>query len=318
MNVELGNSYGNGLRNPYTMANETSDVLDWLEVQNTNTSFLLNQTMDLSKLGVSGHSWGGAASGLAVTTKWGDPRFKVAAPISSTPIATPNDYSKDIHVPLQLMAGTNGDNNLRPLLDASNPPATYIVVTGADHGGVLAYAEWPVAFFRYWLCGQTDYEYWVYTDGIRTDANITFSSNLFRAWGNLSSTNITEDGKVSYTAGAAGRIYGTLEYKWDFDGVWVFVWTSNVTYVTEKTWPTKGQYTPRLRISDRYETKDLQMVLNVTNVPPVALLTAANASGQPLALEEDQPFTVSANLSYDTPSDNSTLLFKWSFGDGNL
>jgi len=317
VNVELGNSYGGGLRNPYTMANETTDVLNWLKTQNANASFLLNQTMNLARLGVSGHSWGGAASGLAVTTKYGDPRFKAAAPISSTPFSSPTDYSKDIHVPLMLMAGTNGDNNLKPLLDASNPPATNIVVIGADHGGVLSYAEWPVSFFRYWLRNETDYEHWVYLDGVRTDANITFTSNLFRAWGNLSSRSVPEDTNVTYTAGVEGRTFGAINYKWDFNGDWVFDWASNVTNMTEKTWTHKGQYTQRLRVSDNYETKDIQIILNVTNVPPVAVITAANAYGEPLRLSEDEQFNVSAKLSRDTPTDNSTLQFKWNFGDGN-
>jgi len=316
VNVELGNSYGGGLRDPYAMANETTDVLNYLVAQNSNNSFILNQTMDTNKFAVSGHSWGGAASGLAVTNKYGDKRFKVAAPISSTPITNPTDYSKDIHVPLELISGNSGDNDLTSLLNAGNPAITYIVVKGATHGGVLAYAEWPVAFFKYWLSGETDYDYWVYTDGIRKDTNITFRTKLYTAWGSVSATDIPEDGSVTQTAGIAGRTFGVVTYKWDLDGDGFYDWSSNATNVTHMTYTKAAQMVLRLKVQDNYETKDMTFQLNVTNLPPHAALLVDGSMVNKTSIAEDRALAFNASPSNDTPSDLPTLKFKWDLGDG--
>jgi PKD repeat protein/dienelactone hydrolase len=318
VNVELGNSYGGTLRDPYAMANETSDVLNYLVAQNSNVSFILDQIMDTNKFGVSGHSWGGAASGLAATTIYGDKRFKAAAPISSTPITSPTDYSKDIHIPLQLMAGNVGDNNLQSLFDAGNPPTTSIVVHGADHGGVLAYAEWPVAFFKYWLSGEKDYDHWVYTDGIRNDANITFKSKLYNAWGSVSASEIPEDSAVTFKAGTVGRTFGTVTYKWDLDGNGFYDWSSNTTNVTQMTYTKAAQMQLQLRAQDRYETKDLRFWLNVTNLPPVAAFSIDGDIVKITKAVEDQVLRFDAGPSNDTPTDRPTLEFKWDLGDGTV
>jgi PKD repeat protein/dienelactone hydrolase len=310
LNVELGNSYGNGLRNPITMANETTDVL------NSNMSFILNQTMDTNKFGISGHSWGGAASGVAVTVTNGDKRFKAAVPISSTPFTNPADYSKDIHVPLELMAGDQGDNNLNSLFLAGNPPVTSIVVHGATHGGVLSYAEWPVSFFKYWLSGETDYEHWVYADGIRKDANITFKSKLYNGWAKQSATDVIEDSNVTFTAGTVGRTFGTVNYSWDLNGDGTYEIGPSSTNKTFRVFPTNGAFDMYVRIKDRYETKDLQFHVNVTNIPPVPVLNIVNGTGQNITVIEDTVVHMNANGSSDTPSDVPTLMFKWDFGDG--
>ncbi len=316
LNVELGNSYGHGLRDPYTMSNETTDVLNYLVAQNANLSFILNQTMDTNKFGVSGHSWGGAASGLAVTPTHGDRRGQVAVPISATPFSNPADYSKDIPVPLELMAGDQGDNNLNSLFIAGNPPVTSIVVHGATHGGVLSYAEWPVSFFKYWLSGETDYEYWVYTDGIRKDTNITFKSKLYNGWANQSATNIIEDGNVSFTAGTAGKTFGTVNYSWDLDGDGAYEIGPSATNLTSRVFPTNGAFNMNVRIKDRYETKDLSLHVNVTNLPPVAKLNLVNGTGQGITVPEDTTVEMNADGSTDTPSDVPTLTYEWDFGDG--
>jgi len=316
LNVELGNSYGGGLRNPYTMSNETTDVLDYLVAQNANMSFILNQTMDTNKFAVSGHSWGGAAAGLAVTTTYGDKRFKVGVPISATPFTSPADYTKDSHVPIELMAGDNGDNNLNSLFVAGNPPITSIVVHGATHGGVLGYAEWPVSFFKYWLSGETDYEYWVYTDGIRKDTNITFKSKLYNGWVNQSSTDIHEDGNVSFNAGITGKTYGTVNYSWDLDGDGAYELGPSALNNTYRVFPTNGAFEMKVRIKDRYETKDLSFLVNVTNLPPIAKLNLVNGTGPALTIPEDTTVQMNALGSTDTPSDVPTLTYEWDFGDG--
>jgi PKD repeat protein/dienelactone hydrolase len=316
LNVELGNSYGGGLRNPITMANETTDVLNYLEAQNANLSFILNQTMDTNKFGVSGHSWGGAASGVAVTTTNGDKRFKAAVPISSTPFSNPTDYSKDIHVPLELMAGDQGDNNLNSLFVAGNPPTTSIVVHGATHGGVLSYPEWPISFFKYWLSGETNYEHWVYTDGIRKDTNITFKSKLYNGWTNQSATDVIEDGNVSFTAGTLGKTYGTVNYSWDLDGDGAYEVGPSATNMTYQVFPKSGAFDMNVKIKDRYETKDLSFHVNVTNLPPVPVLNMVNGTGQGITVPEDSTVYMNGEGSSDTPSDMPTLTFKWDFGDG--
>lgn len=153
VNVELGNMFGQpGYRSVITMAQETSDVIDYVENQTVNASHPLFGMMDPDKMGVSGHSWGGITSGYSVTDQYGDTRFLASVPISAQPVlGTGTEYIKQVHVPVGLMSGTAEVYQQDEIFKNGNVPITYIRVVGADHSSILLHHEYVVAFFKYWL-----------------------------------------------------------------------------------------------------------------------------------------------------------------------
>jgi PKD repeat protein/dienelactone hydrolase len=309
VNTDIGNTYGGGCcRNPYTMAGDTTDVIDWIYNATDNSSHFLYGMMDKGRIGGSGHSWGGLAIGLAVTDTYGDQRFKVAVPYSSTPYGSFYPYTHDAHVPIELITGTQGDNDLQPLFNDGNVPITYIRVRGATHGGVLGYHQYAVAFFKYWLDNETEYEHWIYTDGIRQDEDnniIYYQHKLLdaRAW--VSEVNCTEDQELKFEGNVSGIIFGTVEMFWDFDGDLFDDWTSNVTNVTHHTYYNEKVYKTRFKVEDKYETQTVTIPINVSNMIPIV------SAMDNVSITEDQNVTFEIESFDDTASDLPILEFAW-------
>ena len=77
-------------------------------------------------------------------------------------------------------------------------------------------------------------------------------------------------------------------------------------------WTQPGSYTVRFSIVDTDGSTDtVAFILNVTNVPPVAV-----APPGPLTVGKHDDLLLDGARSHDTPSDNGTLTYVWSLGNG--
>ena len=314
VNVELGNMHGQaGYRSVITMAQETSEVINYIENQTVNATYPLYGMMDAKRLGVSGHSWGGITSGYSVTKDYGDPRFKASAPISAQPVlGTGTDYIKQVHVPVGLMSGTAEVYQQDEIFANGNVPITYIRVVGADHSSIVSHHEYVVAFFKYWLSGETGYESWVYTDGILADkaAGIaTYDRKLVALTASMAPDGPAEDQAVTLKALASGMIYGTVDYgaDWgDLSAAWGPVTTNTTTHVYNLS----ATFDVKVTSQDDYEKDELVVQVTVHNVAPVS------EAGANITCIEDEAAHFNGSGSMDTPSDRAHLTYKWDFGDG--
>jgi PKD repeat protein/dienelactone hydrolase len=314
VNVELGNMHGQaGYRSVITMAQETSDVIDYIENQTVNVSHPMHGMMDAKRLGVSGHSWGGITSGYSVTKDYGDPRFKASAPISAQPVlGTGTDYIKQVHVPVGLMSGTAEVYQQDEIFKNGNVPITYIRVVGADHGTILNYHEYAVAFFKYWLSGETGYESWVYTDGVLADkaANIvTYDRKLVELAASVTPDGPAEDQAVTLKALASGKIYGTVDYGADWGDLSVS-WGPSAANTTTHVYNLSATFDVKVTSEDDYEKDELVVQVTVHNVAPIS------EAGANVTCIEDEVAHFNGSGSMDTPSDRAHLTYKWDFGDG--
>lgn len=315
LDVDLSNTYGAGCcRNPPSMAADIPVVLDWLEDYNANASQPLMGYLDMTRIGVSGHSWGGLAAGMAVSSTWGDDRIDVAVPISSTPWGGAN-YTKDAVEPVFLMTGGSGDNGLQSLYDAAAGPVSYAIIAGETHNSILSRMEYPVAAFRYWLRNETDYAWWTYTGGIHADetaGTLTYMYRLATPKVLVSPASPVEDGPVTLQGWYEGFGFGNITLRWDLDGFGG--WDANDSAVNVShvvSFPTGGSARPRFEVADEWEAGIVTVLLEVRNLVPVA------AAGADMGAAEDAPVSVNGSASSDTPSDLAAgLLYRWEFGDG--
>jgi len=142
-------------------------ILNWLEVQNDNSSFKLNQMIDKSRIGVTGHSMGGAAAILAPAN---ESRFKISVPIAASVderyTEATFESAADVKVPIFIVAGDKdyGYGRASPeIYKEANPPKFLLIVISGTHGSlVLDYSEdrvekYIIPFLKVYLCSEEEY-----------------------------------------------------------------------------------------------------------------------------------------------------------------
>jgi len=130
-------------QNSINRALDVSFAIDQVEKLNRDNSLLKNH-LDLSRLGMAGHSFGAATTLLVtgeqmrlVTEKYADPRIK--AGIAMSPPMFDDLRFDGIHVPVFVMTGTEDAGftrtaDRRTAFDKITSPGTCLVVfNGADH-----------------------------------------------------------------------------------------------------------------------------------------------------------------------------------------
>ncbi|GAA4234168.1 pimeloyl-ACP methyl ester carboxylesterase [Streptosporangium album] len=131
--------------------------IDLLASRNANPGSVFHDRVDLSRIGASGHSQGGAAA-IVVGA---DPRVDTILPIQPGPLANVNAVGG----PMFALAGQY-DSIVWPTLvkalydDADHIPAIYGEVRGADHFTVVGdpgpFAAPTTAWFRFQLMGDEE------------------------------------------------------------------------------------------------------------------------------------------------------------------
>lgn len=146
--------------------------LQYLIRANEQLDSLFYGHIDEGKIGVTGHSQGGAACIKTVTETNYAHLYRAAFLVSPTvpELAASLEWDYDISkvtVPIAIIAGTgDADANLITPLDgltqmyetASNAPFVMIArKTGYDHGETSVQSDgYMTAWFRYWLCGDEE------------------------------------------------------------------------------------------------------------------------------------------------------------------
>jgi len=147
----------------YERSRDVVETLNWLEVQNDNSSFMLNHMMDETKFGVLGHSMGGAA---AIVASINETRFKVLVPIDPAPPSSTratNEFSAaDIHIPILILIGLGGGraDERAQYYEAANPPKFQILLADIGHTAIRSHPisfKYIVSFLKVYLCGEVDY-----------------------------------------------------------------------------------------------------------------------------------------------------------------
>ncbi|MCJ7516500.1 MAG: PKD domain-containing protein, partial [Methanomassiliicoccales archaeon] len=133
--------------------------------------------------------------------------------------------------------------------------------------------------------------------------------NILSMMASSGATSFDEDESIDFTANAVPS-WGSIErYEWDFAYSNYFVPFSNTMINhTSHSYPQKGTYVVAVRVwdSDSYSTD--MLTIEIENVRPTAnFVNSTSGTGE---------LTFDASTSFDTPSDVSSLQFRWNFGDG--
>lgn len=162
---------------PYERASDMIDAINWLEEQMKNSTFLLSETIDFSRLGMMGYSTGAAGSILAGN----DTRIKAVVLIS--PEVEPYvpdrrvtaEDAAGIHVPVLQLCGTE-DVHVRvaqPDIYAElNPPKYFIWVSEEDHWSIKwarPHTKYLISFLKYYLCEEPEYAKFLYGSPAQQD-----------------------------------------------------------------------------------------------------------------------------------------------------
>ncbi len=312
VNIGIGYMPGSSLRHPHILAQDVSVVIDWINATNSTGAHLLEGMMDMERLGISGHSWGGVTAAYAVTDQYGDDRLKASHPVSPTAYGD-LDSCKTIDVPFQVMCGSS-DNSPYPFYNRATQPKTAMIIAGADHQSVRSYEEYQVSFFRYWFYKDKDYETFIYTDQVRADWSGSTISGY--AWDlstcevEASHSSINEDDSVTFWGNITGLLLNdTVSFEWDLDGDGTFEINSTSNQPIVHIYNASGSYTPTFRYTDTYESETVDITLSVINVYPDAYV------GPNQTAVEDEVVALEGWGS-DTPTDEPSLMYKWDFGDG--
>lgn len=139
-------------------------TLDYILAENENPQSVLYHKVDTSRVGLAGHSQGGAATLAAATLYANHTHYKalcVQSAGGSFTDSVPGQAASEIEAPLLMMAGTgNSDANLLCKLEAMQTscdsvrtqPAMMGRLVGMEHGDVLKRGDaYTTAWMRYWL-----------------------------------------------------------------------------------------------------------------------------------------------------------------------
>jgi PKD repeat protein len=144
-------------------------ALDWLESQNDNSSFKLNQVIDKSRLGALGYSYGGNAAILAAGA---ESRFKVCIPIAPALDEIPAETASypstsEYRIPTLILAGSFDDylEDAIGFYNYSNAPRFLITISSLTHSAMIGnpmVQDYIISFLRYYLYNELEYAVYLY------------------------------------------------------------------------------------------------------------------------------------------------------------
>ncbi len=149
----------------------TEKTLLWMLSQNEDEKSIFYGKIDTDKIGLSGHSQGGAGTLAAITETEHKDMYKTAVALSPAQqeMATALGWvyePEKIQIPVLLFAGTEGDFEIKTVIpeeklyemyDKINAPKIMARRTGAEHGDMLYQADGYVTAWLMWhLQGDVD------------------------------------------------------------------------------------------------------------------------------------------------------------------
>ncbi len=308
---------------------DLNELLDHLELRNATFGDKLVNMIDKEAFGLAGHSAGGGltfADGSQVT------RIKVGVTFSAAMSdGVVDGYGAGWTNKKILMQVGSTDSQYKEPSEYAKYKLTgihnFVEVWGGDH---QVWQDVPYlfhAFFLYWLDKQYQYFPIIYGPNTVND----FLSNTYDLVFLYNSTYffppkvksisadpimVDEDSRVDFNASMSGYYpIGNDQclYQWDLNGDGIFEYSSkdgtatNYTYTIPQAYSVSFQYVMGTALT---VTPSGPLMVTVKNVLPVAV------AGSDIAVTEDTLVQFNGSGSHDTPSDNVTLQFKWTFGDG--
>jgi PKD repeat protein len=135
------------------------------------------------------------------------------------------------------------------------------------------------------------------------------SPNILSLMASSGATSFDEDENIVFTVNAVPGWESIERYEWDFAYSNSFVPFSNtIINHTSHSYPQKGAYVVAVRVWDSDSFSTEMLTIEIENVRPTAnFVNSTSGTGE---------LTFDASTSFDTPSDVSSLQFRWNFGDG--
>jgi len=303
---------------------DMEEILDQLETDNSTPANPLCGMIDKECFAIFGYSSGGGLSVLDATFVTRLKAISAFAPAigDSTLAALAPYFTK----PVQLQAGAN-DTGYRPHTDYAyqvfQPPKFRMITRDGSHGGPFFW-EPVISFYQRYVRNITGYERYVHGWGAMEDvANLNYSLSFTLPNGtffpgNLSvqggPTSLNESQSASFTGAYTGYLplgHPRAAFEWDFESDGIVdsrdPYNMSASHVYTRSgilktgfWFAIGGY--RLPVNN-------SIYVSVANMVP-GLKLPANYS----AVEDDELFFEATGS--DTPNDNATLKYSWSFGDG--
>lgn len=138
----------------------TDQTLDFLMAQNEDQDSLFYQKIDLDRIGLEGHSQGGAGCFTELSVSPYKDAYKTAVALSPTDEELANAFgwnydTTKIDAPVLMIAGSENDvitlENMEKIFDRLQGPKAMMRRTGADHGKMLYQAD---GYATAWLMWQ--------------------------------------------------------------------------------------------------------------------------------------------------------------------
>ena len=307
---------------------DLNEFLDHLELRNATPGDKLSGMIDKNAFGLAGHSAGG---GLTFADGSQVARIKVAVTFS----AAMSDGVVDGYGPgwsnkkILMQVGSQDTSYKEPSEYAKYKLTgihNFVEIWGGDHQCWQNVPYLFHAFFLYWLDGQTAYFQYIYGPDTVND----FFANIYDLvfWYNTTyffppkvdsitadPTTADMDSRVDFDANISGydlKGNSQCSYQWDFNDDGIFEYSSkdspaaNYTFTSPQIFTVNFQYALGTALN---VVPSAPLTINVKNVVPVAV------AGPDIAVTEDTSVDFDGSGSHDTPSDNATLQFMWTFGD---
>lgn len=149
----------------------SDQTLDYILRQNEDPDSLFYQKIDVDRIGISGHSQGGAGVFNAITERSRSPLYKTAVALSPTHEAGAAALGwhydlEQVNIPLFLMAGTQGEFETELVIPLESMEEMYEKLgadkvmarkTGCEHGQTLYAADgYVTAWFMWQLQGDQE------------------------------------------------------------------------------------------------------------------------------------------------------------------
>jgi PKD repeat protein len=228
--------------------------------------------------------------------------------------------------PVLLQVGQEDEGyiaNSRRAYQRIGEPCELVETIGGHHSGPFQ-DHMYVSFFLYHLDDKGEYRTFLYGDEAvavvaEGDAHVYFKlggDDFFppEVTATASAMYAPMDTEVTYNATVRGyqrTMDPDLIYELDVDGDGEVEQSSPFQSALAHTFTSPGQYDVLYYYTlGEYRIISAPMRLDVSNVPPVAV------AGPDRSVDQDEYLRLDGAGSYDTVSDNGSLLYTWAFSDG--
>jgi hypothetical protein len=303
---------------------DMEEILDQLESDNSTPANPLYGMIDKECFAIFGYSSGGGLSILDATFVSRLKAISAFAPAigDSTLVALAPYFTK----PVQVQAGAN-DSTYRPHTETAyrvfSPPKFKMITRDGSHGGPFFW-EPVISFYQRYVRNITGYDYFLNDWGAMDDvANLNYSLSFTLPDGtffpgNLSyqggPTSLNESQSASFTGAYTGYLpigHPRAAFSWDFDNNGAVDAQDPINMSASHVYNRSGIF----KTGFWFAIGEYRLLVNSSIYVSVANLAPSIKLPANYTAVEDEELIFKASGS-DSPNDNETLQYSWSFGDG--